>query len=898
MASLKIAAWNTDGLSPNLEEIEVFLNSHNIDILLMSETHLTDNNIVKIRNYTVYSTNHPDGTAHAGAAVIIKSCIKHHELPQFKTPQIQAATVTIEDRNGSFNASAVYCPPKHNLKEGHYCDLFSTLGQRFIIGGDWNAKHVHWASRLTTTRGRELKKSLDKLKLTTISTEEPTHWPTDPNRLPDVIDFFITKGLSRLSYQIQTCLDSNTNHVPVILNIGITALNKEGITKLYNKRTDWASFRELVNKRLDLNIALKTETDIDDAVRVVTSVIQESCWTCTPELNDRPPQSKTYSDDICQKILEKRRLRRVWHCSRHPDDKKELNKAIRVLKNLITEANNAALDIRIAELSATSATNYSLWKACKNSNRPLHQKPPLRTDNGQWIRTAQDKAEAFAGHLSHVFTPNAPVQNTDETEIDLILSQDFQLDFPLKLVTPREIYRNLKSLKNNKAPGYDLIDKKVLEELPRKVFVFLTMLFNAMLRIGYFPTLWKVSTVIMVHKPGKPIHEVTAYRPISLLPIISKLFEKLLLHRMMSVIKQKSIIPDHQFGFRQEHATVEQVHRVCRVIRHSLEKKEYCSSAFLDIKQAFDKVWHKGLLFKIKSILPHTFYRILESYLSDRLFQVREGDCTSNFYEIHAGVPQGSVLGPVLYTLYTYDLPQTPGVTVATYADDTALLCSDASAAQASRVLQTGLNKIEEWLGKWRIAANVSKSVHVTFTLRRENCSPVTLNGAQLSHRDTVKYLGMYLDRRLTWQKHIKTKREEINLKYKGLYWLTGRNSKLAIDNKLLIYNFIIKPIWTYGIQLWGSASASNIMIIQRVQNYILKHISNAPWFIKTSEIHENLHMPTVKEEIAKHGESYKSRLEKHPNPLAGQLTIPETIRRLKKRRDIFDLDIDNAKEK
>lgn len=108
MASLKIATWNPDGLSPNVEKVEVLLHSHNIDILLVSETHLTDNNSIHIRNYNIYSTNHPDGTAHAGAAVIVKSNIKHYEQQRFKKPHIQAASVAIDDRNGTFNVSAIY----------------------------------------------------------------------------------------------------------------------------------------------------------------------------------------------------------------------------------------------------------------------------------------------------------------------------------------------------------------------------------------------------------------------------------------------------------------------------------------------------------------------------------------------------------------------------------------------------------------------------------------------------------------------------------------------------------------------------------------------------------------------------------------------------------------------
>lgn len=233
-------------------------------------------------------------------------------------------------------------------------------------------------------------------------------------------------------------------------------------------------------------------------------------------------------------------------------------------------------------------------------------------------------------------------------------------------------------------------------------------------------------------------------------------------------------------------------------------------------------------------------------------------------------------------------MPQTAGVTIATYADDTAILASSKYATKASAILQRNLNEIHKWFDKWRIRASVNKSVQITFTLRKETCPPVNLGGRQLPHSDTVKYLGLHLDRRLTWQRHnIECKRNEINLKYRELYWLLGRNSKLSIDNKLLLYKSIIKPVWTYGIQLWGAACASNTDKIQRTQNYILKQVSNAPWFIKNSEVHKYLQVPTVKEEIKACIGKYKSRLEKHPNQLAVQLTLPDSISRLKRRRTL-----------
>lgn len=145
-------------------------------------------------------------------------------------------------------------------------------------------------------------------------------------------------------------------------------------------------------------------------------------------------------------------FRRVWHTSRHASDKTTLNRASRELKELITEANDVALETYFEGLSATKATNYSLWKACKNVNRPLQHKPPLRTEDG-WIRTEKEKVEAFAVHLSNVFKPNDAKPNTDESDIDATLDQDFQLHLPLNVVTPGKVRGYIKLMDNNKAPG-------------------------------------------------------------------------------------------------------------------------------------------------------------------------------------------------------------------------------------------------------------------------------------------------------------------------------------------------------------------------------------------------------------------------------------------------------------
>lgn len=455
---------------------------------------------------------------------------------------------------------------------------------------------------------------------------------------------------------------------------------------------------------------------------------------------------------------------------------------------------------------------------------------------------------------------------------------------PISPTSPRELVKEIGKMDPKKSPGYDLITQSVLKELPKKCLIFITILFNAILRLNHFPDLWKVSQIIMVHKPGKPASDVTSYRPISLTPVLSKLWERIFLTRLQSCLDTADIVPHHQFGFRKNHSTIEQMHRVYNTIRSGLENKEYCSAAFLDVQQAFDRVWHKGLLCKIKKLLPHSIYPIAESYLSDRWFQVKQGTARSRLHKCLAGVPQGSVLGPVLYNIFTCDLPQISSmVSIATFADDTAFLSCDKDPTAASRQLQNQLNETHIWLRKWRIRVSAPKSNHITFTLRKGTCPPVKLGNIELPQSSCVKYLGFHVDQRLTWRNHINKKRDEINHRFRNLLWLLGRQSALSLTNKMLVYNSVLKPIWTYGIQMWSTASRSNVERIQRAQNNILRVISGAPWYTRNNEVHSYLEVPTIQEEVERYKTNYKNRLALHPNPLTKELLQPSKTRRLKR---------------
>jgi hypothetical protein len=157
----------------------------------------------------------------------------------------------------------------------------------------------------------------------------------------------------------------------------------------------------------------------------------------------------------------------------------------------------------------------------------------------------------------------------------------------------------------------------------------------------------------------------------------------------------------------------------------------------------------------------------------------------------------------------------------------------------ASANLQTYLQNNEKWTRKWKIKINEEKSKHVTFTLRRGFCPPFIFNQTSIPQADVVKYLGLHLDRTLTWKCHISALRKTLDLSTKELYWIIGKHSPLSLSNKLIIYKAILKPAWSYGIELWGCASPSNIAKIQRYQSKLLRLITNVPWFVTNQTLHK-----------------------------------------------------------
>lgn len=851
--------------------------------MLVSETHLTDRYNFSIPNYKFYGTNHPDGKAHGGTGILIRKRIRHDILEGFSEQFMQATTIRLTNSHGMITISAIYCPPRFSISSDIFDGFFQSLGRKFLAAGDYNAKHTHWGSRLVNPKGRQLYKCITSRRneLDYISPCQPTYWPHDRNKQPDLIDFGIIRGIKKANVSATTCLELSSDHSPVMYILD-EKHEVESPKSLTSKRTNWMKYKMYLSSHIPvLNKGIDNELDIENNVISFNCLLKEAAFHATPPPGE--PQCHVHTTtnrEIEYLVSEKRKARREWQRCRSPPASIRLTIATRKLRSALGKDDDRHHDNYVGSLTPTIYTNFSLWTPIRNISMPVEASYPLRDEKGDWVTTDEGKAKLYADHLSKVFRPNP---GTNNFSLSGIVCNKESSTIPME-ISINEVVDIIKETSNpRKAPGYDLITPRMISELPLIAVKYLVAMFNHIIKFSYFPNAWKVSLVKMLLKPGKDRTLPSSYRPISLLPCISKLFERVILIKLKSFISSHDIIPAHQFGFREGHSTLQQVNRLTNEIRRTFENREYCCAIFLDVAQAFDKVWHEGLVYKIRKYLPANTHSLLESYLKHRLFMVKQGEFTSDEREINAGVPQGSVLGPFLYLLFTADIPTSSNLLTSTFADDTAILSSHRNPDIAAKNLSDHLHTIENWIANWRIKVNEVKSKQVTFTLNTKTCPQIKLNNIPVPLSDDTTYLGIHLDRRMTWRRHIEAKRIQIKLKAHQLHWLLKSNSKLRLEYKVQIYNSVIKPIWTYGAQLWGNASTSNIDIIQRAQSKILRGITGAPWYFRNESLHRDLKIPVVKDEILCIKQKHREKLGQHTNYLARNLRLTTSSSRLRR---------------
>ena len=359
------------------------------------------------------------------------------------------------------------------------------------------------------------------------------------------------------------------------------------------------------------------------------------------------------------------------------------------------------------------------------------------------------------------------------------------------------------NLSSSTATGPDKVAYPMLKHLPRSGMDFLLHIFNLSWSSHSFPSIWKTSSIIPIHKMGKPLDSPASFRPISLTFCVSKLFERIILSRLLFFLESNFILSPRQAGFRPGRSTLDQILYLSQSISDGFNKPRPGSRTTLstiDFSKAFDSVWHPALFHKLISAgLPPCFARWTQSFLSDRRACVVFQNHKSRSFRVRRGVSQGSVLGPVLFSLFINNLPASlpSSISCSLYADDLAIWSSSPSVPTAVEATQGALFRLERWSEHWCLPLNPSKCEASFFSVdpHQANLQPnLLLLGSRLRFNPTPTFLGVTFDRTLSFSKHVSSLKAKFFPRLKALRCISASSWGPSRSPSLFCINLFFGP--------------------------------------------------------------------------------------------------------
>ena len=849
---LKLVNWNSRSVLLKKVEFFDFLVRHQIDVATVSETWLKTGISFYHPNYCIFRADRTcsdDDDRGGGVLIALRKGIDYKVL-DLSTSAIEAVGLEIRLASQSLHVIAAYFPGIHR---GATWNAFrrdiNTLVRRtvpFFVAGDFNARHRQWNCLKANRAGNILVSRAASSDFFIHAPRSFTYLPRGDRR-PSTLDIVLSNNLVDMS-ALTVVNDLSSDHLPVRfdVNVSVPFNHTPPTTKCYN-RANWQLFQRVVNEKIDLtspDVAnLDSPEAIDRCVEFFTSTLLEAETFAVPVVPVRTYEDAKFPEIARQLVTLRNTRRRQWYRTRDPllgMIVESLNNRIR-FECSIARNQHFSNNIRNLENGAKD-----VWKISKALRKKVKYSPPLK-DGDTLKASPAEKANLLADNFARAHCNPSPGDPATSSAVDGSVQQTENSTFPVEsvpIIRPKEIARIIKSLKPKKAPGEDKIRNTLLKRLPRKGLVMLTKIVNACLRTSHFPTSWKHAVVTAIPKPGKDITNPTNYRPISLLPVMSKILERVVLTRIEGHIEQRNVVPPQQFGFKRGHSTNHQLARLTRNVKNSLNRGESAGMILLDVEKAYDSVWQDAILHKMKlAEFPTYILKLLNSFLKQRSFQVAVDGVLSRRQQIPFGVPQGAVLSPALYNIFTSDLVMVNGVEYYLFADDTGFVAADKSAEAIIEKLQSAQNSLESYQQKWRIKINPAKTQAIFFTRRRsERFLPqrqIAALGHEVPWSDEVKYLGLVLDPKLKFDKHIGATLEKCDKLTRLLYPLVSRRSRLSNANKILLYKLIFRPTITYGFPAWHSCATTRRKKLQTRQNKLLKMMLDLPFNFPTDELEE-----------------------------------------------------------
>ena len=412
-----------------------------------------------------------------------------------------------------------------------------------------------------------------------------------------------------------------------------------------------------------------------------------------------------------------------------------------------------------------------------------------------------------------------------------------------------KVYRVVRDINVSKSSGLDNISSFIIKEVFGMMIPEVTYMFNLSVKQSIFPKAWKSALVVPIPKTGD-LTNVKNYRPISLLPLLGKILEKLVHKQLSNHLESESLLISEQHGFRKKHSTLHSVAQLTNYANIKMDSKLCTLATYIDFRKAFDCVQHPVLIQKLSSLgFDHTTITWIRSYLSDRQQRVLANGTYSSFLPVTQGVPQGSVLGPLFYIVYANNLSNiVKNCEIALYADDTVLFTANRLFDTSVRKMQEDLDSLSGWCRQNGIKANTDKSKVMVFGSPSSTAKipPFTLKieDTPLLTVTSYKYLGMTLDSQLNFNLHVNKIIANVSGKLKQFQRM---RCFLSVGAALTVYKGTILPLLEYGDLFLSATSLENRKKLQTLQNKCLRCALNKGMETSSDALHDEAKMLKLK---------------------------------------------------
>ena len=779
-----------------------------------------------------------------GTCVFVRNDVSCHREEDLEPADYDVILLKISSKGNDKFVCVLYLSPNDNSHGrffSYLCTTFDHLQENYpdaevIFLGDFNVHNIPWLrfSSRTDDAGRGAEAFAISCGLTQL-VEEPTRVPDRQDHQAYLLDLFLTTAPDSYTLSVLAPLGRSDHKVISAQSTFFTPpVSKAQPRRVWHySSAKWTELKDHFAYFPWCEICFRSN-DPSSVAKSITETILESMEIFIPFTDKKPIPEKPWFNKKCARAVSKKNAEyRNWRNNKSESTRKAFIEARNSCNTIIDEAKNMFDQRARNRLLNCPNGSKSFWGFAKNIGKNFTSSafPPLIGEDNTTAVTAKEKADLFAS----MFAKNSTLDSKNKVPPPLpaVDAQMHEIVFK-----HRTIKRILLNLDTSKASGLDGISPIVLKKCALELTPVLCKLFSLSYKSGIFPSTWKSARVQPVPKKGKK-NVASNYRPISIIPIMSKVMEKAINMGILKYLERHSIISDRQYGFRQRRSTGDLLAYVTHLWTSTLERYGESRVVALDISKAFDQVWHESLLSKLPSYgLPTKLCRLIHSFLDDRTLQVVVDGVSSKTLKINAGVPQGSVLSPTLFLLHINDLLSLTKNPIYSYADDSSLISTYSSekpiSTAGSRLLRQqqidsindDLKTILEWGSRNLVCFNAKKTQMVAFSRKKDNqdLPDIIMEGRALTSQSRLSMLGVDACANLSWDEHVRRIARAASQK---LGFLFRAKRYFTPDQLLILYKAQIRPTLEYCSHVWGSAPKHTLALLDTIQKRAVRLVGN-----------------------------------------------------------------------